>query len=146
MWVKATKPGVQLRARVVFPKEPDPARPEAPLTMLIVGDTHTKTHGWQKLTITDVPDLIGKHLPVLQTRIGRAVNTDGAYIDRLILNVYTGPGTVEIWVDDLDIGPVKPAAGGGGVRQNVRPRVRTISHMVPRDLVEARFRFAEGHS
>lgn len=36
-------------------------------------------------------------------------------------------------------------AGGGGVRQNVRPRVRTISHMVPRDLIEARFRFAEGH-
>ncbi|MNL57722.1 hypothetical protein D3C87_1813070 [compost metagenome] len=36
-------------------------------------------------------------------------------------------------------------AGGGGVRQSVRPRVRTISHMVPRDLVEARYRFAEHH-
>ena len=33
-------------------------------------------------------------------------------------------------------------AGGGGVRQSVRPRVRTLSHMVPRALVETRFHFA----
>jgi hypothetical protein len=34
-------------------------------------------------------------------------------------------------------------AGGGGVRQSVKPRVRTISHMVPRELVRAGYRFAE---
>ncbi len=107
VWVKATKPGIQLRARVVFPKEPDPARPESPLTMLVVGDTYTKTRTWQKLTLTDVPELVGKHLPVLQTKIGRAVNSTGAYVDRIVLNVYTGPGTADIWIDDLDIGPVK---------------------------------------
>ena len=33
-------------------------------------------------------------------------------------------------------------AGGGGVRQSVRPRVRTLSHLVPRHLVSARFHFA----
>lgn len=111
VWVKATKPGVQLRARVVFPKEPDPARPESPLTALLVGDTYDKARQWQKLTLTDVPALVGKRLPVLQTQTGRAVNTDGAYIDRLVLNMYTGPGAADIWVDDLDIGPVKPPAG-----------------------------------
>ncbi|KFC66237.1 hypothetical protein FF80_02498 [Devosia sp. LC5] len=35
-------------------------------------------------------------------------------------------------------------AGGGGVRQSVRPRVRTLSHMVPRDLVDMGFHFAGG--
>ena len=114
VWVKATKPGVQLRARVVFPKEPDPARPESPLTMLIVGDTYQKSRQWDKLTLTDVPALIGKHLPVLQTKIGRAVNSSGAYIDRLVLNVYTGPGTADIWIDDLDIGPVRVVEGEAG--------------------------------
>lgn len=34
-------------------------------------------------------------------------------------------------------------AGGGGVRQSIKPRVRTISHMVPRELVRAGYRFAE---
>jgi hypothetical protein len=108
VWVKATKPGVQLRARVVFPKEPDPANPQAALTMLIVGKTYEKTRQWDKLTIENVPDLMGKHLPVIQAKTGRAVNTTGAYVDRLVLNLYTGPGTVEVWIDDLDIGPVKP--------------------------------------
>ncbi len=107
VWVKATKTGVQLRARVVFPKEPDPARPESPLTMLVVGDAYADARTWKKLTLTDVPGLVGKHLPVLQTKIGRAVNSTGAYIDRLVLNLYTGPGTADIWIDDLDIGPVK---------------------------------------
>lgn len=113
VWVKATKAGVQLRARVVFPKEPDPARPEAPLTALIVGDTCDKSRQWQKLTLTDVPGLVGKQLPVLQTKIGHAVNSTGAYVDRLVLNLYTGPGTAEVWIDDIDIGPVKPPEGAG---------------------------------
>jgi hypothetical protein len=108
VWVKATKPGVQLRARVVFPKEPDPARPESPLTMLVVGDTYKKSRKWDKLTLGDVPELVGKHLPVLQARIGRAVNTGGAYVDQLVLNLYTGPGEADVWIDDLDIGPVRP--------------------------------------
>jgi len=34
-------------------------------------------------------------------------------------------------------------AGGGGVRQSVKPRVRTLSHLVPRALVSPRFHFAE---
>ena len=111
VWVKATKAGVQLRARVVLPKEPDPANPQAPLTMLVVGKTYEKPRQWDRLTISEVPALVGKHLPALQARIGRPVNDDGAYIDRLVLNVYTGPGPVDIWVDDLDIGPVAKPEG-----------------------------------
>lgn len=106
VWVKATKPGVQLRARVVFPKEPDPARPEAPLTMLVVGKAYDRPRQWDKLTLTDFPELLGKHLPALQAKINRPVNTADAYVDRLVLNVYTGPGPVDVWVDDLDVGPI----------------------------------------
>ncbi len=34
-------------------------------------------------------------------------------------------------------------AGGGGVRQSVRPRVRTLSYLVPREVVTPSFQFAE---
>ena len=112
VWVKASKSGVQLRARVVFPKEPDPARPEQPLTMLVVGDTYDKSHGWQKLNLENVPELVGKHLPIKQAEVRRAINREGAYIDRLVLNLYAGPGPLEVWVDDLDIGPVLPPPEG----------------------------------
>src|SRR5207248_5676202 len=74
VWVKATKPGIQLRARVVFPKEPDPERPESHLTTLIVADTYTDTRKWQKLNLENAPELLGKHLPILQAKIKRPVN------------------------------------------------------------------------
>src|SRR3954466_13308229 len=47
-WIKAMTAGIKVRARVVFRKEPDPARPEAPLTTLVVGDTYEKAGQWQK--------------------------------------------------------------------------------------------------
>jgi hypothetical protein len=109
VWVRSTKPGVELRARVVFPKEPDPARPETPLTMLIIGKAYErKNQTWDKLTLENVPELVARHLAPVRAKIGRDVNTADAYIDRLVLNVYTGPGPVNVWVDDLDIGPVLP--------------------------------------
>jgi hypothetical protein len=112
--VKSTKAGIQLRARVVFPNEPDPANPQSPLTAVIVGKTLDKSRRWDKLTLENVPDVLAKHLPVLRAKIGRDVNATGAYIDRLILNVYAGPGAVEVWIDDLDIGPVKSETKGAG--------------------------------
>ncbi|MCS7021087.1 MAG: hypothetical protein NZ703_03220 [Gemmataceae bacterium] len=109
VWVKATRGGIQLRARVVFPKEPDPANPQTPLTLLLQGETYPaeRTRRWWPLKLQDVPRLLSRQLPILQARIGRTVNIQGAYIDRLVLNLYTGPGPLEVWIDDLDIGPVQ---------------------------------------
>jgi hypothetical protein len=126
IWVKATRSGVQLRARVVFPKEPDPDNPQLPLTTLIVGQTYTKARSWDKLALNDVPELLNKSLPLLQARIKRAVNTTDAYIDRLVLNLYTGPGAVDVWVDDLDIGPVKSPDQADGANP-VLPTAHTRS-------------------
>jgi hypothetical protein len=125
VWVKATKTGIQLRARVVFPREPDPANPQLPLTSLIVGKTYDKSRSWEKLTLDDVPELLNKHLPVLQARIGRAVNATDAYIDRLVLNLYAGPGSVDVWVDDLDIGPVKERTDNATIGNTGIPVGRT---------------------
>jgi hypothetical protein len=152
VWVKATKPGVQLRARVVFPKEPDPERPEVPLTMLIVGDTYDGARTWKKLSLGNVPDLVGRHLPATQAKIGRAVNRTDAYIDRLVLNLYAGPGPLDVWVDDLDIGPVLPEAQPGAkepgtpgvpARQKADPaavpaRARQVEHRDRQILVDGK--------
>lgn len=108
VWVKGTKAGAQIRARVVFPKEPDPNRPEEPLTSVLLGDVYDEAKTWRKLTLTNAPELLAKHMPVLRTKVGHDVNPQGAYIDRIILNLYSGPGPLDIWIDDLDIGPVQP--------------------------------------
>jgi hypothetical protein len=40
LWVKAYRAGIQIKARVVLPREKDPQNPDAPLSTLILGDTY----------------------------------------------------------------------------------------------------------
>lgn len=110
VWVKSFRAGIQLRARVVLPKERDPKTPEAMLTTLIVGDTYPeeRVRSWHRLTLGKPADALKKVLPVLRAQLGREIDPTDAYIDRLVLNVYSGPGPSEVWIDDLDIGPCTP--------------------------------------
>jgi hypothetical protein len=107
VWVKAFRAGIQVKARVVFPKEKDPRNPNAPLTTLIAGTTYTKVRRWQQLDFGDIADVVKKQLPVLHARLGRAVDPSDAYLDRIVLNVFAGTGITELWIDDLEIGPVR---------------------------------------
>jgi hypothetical protein len=107
VWVKAFRPGIQVKARVVFPKEKDPRNPDAPLTALIAGKTYEKVRMWDVLGFGNVSEALAKQLPVLHARLGRAVDRTDAYIDRIVLNVHAGAGVTEVWIDDLEIGPVR---------------------------------------
>jgi len=114
LFVKAYRVGVQVKCRVVFPKEKDPQTPEAPLTTLLSGEVYDKVRQWQSLGLADPVDALRKHLPVLRARLGREVDSTDAFIDRVLVNVYTGPGISEVWVDDLEIGPVRGDAVAEG--------------------------------
>lgn len=110
VWVKSFRAGIQLRARVVLPKERDPKNPEAPLTTIIVGDAYPeeRVRSWHRLTMGKMADALRKQLPVLRAQLGREIDPADAFVDRLLLNVYAGPGINELWIDDLDVGPCKP--------------------------------------
>jgi len=133
VWVKATRPGTQIRARVVFPRERDPNRPDDLLTTVLVGETYTDAKTWRQLSLSQVPELLSKHMPVLRTRVGRDVNAQEAYIDRVMLNVYSGPGAVEVWIDDLDIGPVRPKPVPPGGRSPTPGTTTSIQPSKPLD-------------
>ena len=106
--VKAYRAGVQVKARVVLPQERDPKNPDAPLTVTITGERYDKVRQWQPLGFDeDALGVFKRQLPVLRAKLGREVNAAGAYLDRIIVNVYAGPGITEVWLDDLEVGPVR---------------------------------------
>jgi hypothetical protein len=105
VWIKANRPGVQLLARVVLPKERDPNNLDQPLTTLLRGDSHTSSQ-WQHLELRRPTKLAVQQQQLMRAQLNRNVDFTDAYIDRLILNVYAGPGFTEVWIDDLEIGPV----------------------------------------
>jgi hypothetical protein len=115
LWVKSNRPGTQLLARVVLPNERDPYSYEDRLTTLIRGDSYRLAGRWQRLEIGRAVALAQKKQEMMQAQLQRPINFKDAYIDMLVLNVYGGPGENEVWIDDLEMGPVlndpAPAAG-----------------------------------
>jgi hypothetical protein len=107
VFVKANRPGMQILARVVLPNERDPNNLDQRMTTLIRGELYQNVGKWQRLEFTRPVQLLKTHQHLMQNQLRREVNIDGAYIDTLYLNVYGGRGPTEVWIDDLEVGPVQ---------------------------------------
>lgn len=133
IWVKANRPGTQFLCRVVLPHERDPNDVSQPLTVLAKGDKYQLVGRWQQISLRQPTKRLREQQQILQAELKRAVDVTDAYVDRLVLNLYSGPGLTEVWVDDLEVGPVidtKPVANTGrGVtaRPAVNRRTAVIS-------------------
>jgi hypothetical protein len=106
VWIKANRPGMQLLARLVLPRERDPQNLDRPLTTLLRGDTYELVGRWQRLDLRQVRQRLREAQMMLRAELQREVNFEDAYVDQVVLNVYGGPGLNEVWIDDLEIGPV----------------------------------------
>lgn len=117
VWVRANRPGVQLLARLVLPRERNPNNLNEPLTALLRGESYSVGGGfWQPLELRKPVKQLKDEQQRLRAELKRDVNIDGAYIDRVILNVCAGPGLTEVWADDVTVGPVvepKPVQSAG---------------------------------
>jgi hypothetical protein len=139
LWLKANRPGIQLFARLVFPKERDPKNLEAPLTLLLRGDVYQKQGRWQRLELLTPVKVAQQQLQLLRAELGRDINPDGAFVDQVVLNLYAGPGLVEVWIDELEIGPVSgelpPSAASGSPNPTTPPSGQPTSLPTPRHAV-----------
>src|SRR2546422_805673 len=70
------------------------------------GDAYQNVGRWQRLSLGRPIKLAQQQQQLLQAELKRPVDFSDAYLDNLLLNVYGGPGLTEVWIDDLEIGPV----------------------------------------
>jgi hypothetical protein len=137
VWVNGHRDGLQLYARVVLPATSDPNE-EGPMTVLLPGPVSGRSTHWQKLDFAELsatlPDLLEQAVWRLRARYKVPVDISGAYVDSLVLNVYTGPGAATVWIDDIELsgsvpvhqapsqdsGPLQPA-GNKAREYSVRP-------------------------
>ena len=106
LWVKANRPGMQLFCRVVLPKERDPKNLDQPLTLTMKGDIYQLTGRWQQLTLRQPMKRLREQVNLYRAETGRDPVMAEAYVDRLFMNLYGGPGQTDVWIDDMEIGPV----------------------------------------
>lgn len=102
VWMKSDRSGPGLLLRVVLPRSTDP-RTGQPLSTILQGPSYTDQGRWQQLQMTGLPTLLTRQLHVLRMQFGPQVDGREAYVDAVLLNVYSGPGRTNVWIDDLEI-------------------------------------------
>jgi hypothetical protein len=110
---KSPRPGAQILVRVVLPHTLAPDA-SGPMTTTLSGEKYQTPNQWQTMGFRkdDLAELLKKELWFLRRKYGAHVDPREAYVDRVVLNLYSGPGEHDALIDNVEINglvPVKPA-------------------------------------
>lgn len=105
LFVRSNRAGIRLFARVVLPSDTDPDTRQASF-VLVPGTTYENTDRWQRLELSDFLPSMERQARVLRATSRRPVSLEGAYVERLVVNLFGGTGDSEVFIDDLTISPV----------------------------------------
>ena len=125
--VKADRAGLQMLAQIVLPRTKDP-RTGRPISTLVRGSSYTTVGRWQQLRIDDVPQRLLRQTRILRTQVGADIDPREAYVERVLLNIYGGPGVTRVWIDDLDIGGYVGAQSGTSGWSAADPGESSLAH------------------
>ena len=73
---------------------------------MVPGTIFDQPDRWQKLELVHMLPTIERLARVLRASSRRPVRLDGAYLERVVVNLLGGPGQSEVFLDDLEISPV----------------------------------------
>jgi hypothetical protein len=102
LWVSSDRSGLQFLAEVTLPRTRDPRSGKA-MTTYIAGSTYTAPGRWQQLAVVDLPRALLHQVHILRSQLSLNVDSREAYVSRVMLNVYGGPGVTNVWTDDLEV-------------------------------------------
>jgi hypothetical protein len=142
LFVRSTRAGVQLFARVVLPGDTDPDTKQASF-LLVPGTIYDNVDRWQRLELLDLRSSLERQARVLRASTKRPVSLEGAYVEQLVVNLFTGAGETEVYLDELSVGPV-PAALVADVAEPVQPKAEAESPLPPAATAPVRARLDRG--
>jgi hypothetical protein len=109
LFVRSNRVGVRLFGRVVLPKDIDPTTGQ-PSFVMIPGTGYENNDRWQRIELSNMRPSIERQARVLRAATRRTVDIEGAYLERVVVNLFGGIGETEVFLDDLAISPVPPEA------------------------------------
>ncbi|WP_406699824.1 hypothetical protein V5E97_13340 [Singulisphaera sp. Ch08] len=105
LFVRSNRVGVRIYGRVVLPKDIDPNTGQ-PSFVMIPGTGYENNDRWQRIELTSLRPSIERQARVLRAATSRPVDVEGAYLERVVVNLFGGMGETEVFLDDLEISPV----------------------------------------
>lgn len=120
--IRASRPGQRFMVRVVLPHTPAPSG-EGPMTTLLAGPRYRNTGKWETLSFSsnraDLQKQLQEEVWMLRQKLGPEVDARDAYIDKIVLNLYSGAGKTQVEIDDLVVNGIVSA-------ENVVEKVATL--------------------
>jgi hypothetical protein len=119
-WVSCNRPGTQLAATVVLPRAIDPETGE-PRRLLIRSNKNGRGGDWEQLDFSELARELPAQARVARAQYGGIMDERGAFVSQLVILAPGGPGTTELWVDQiamygvLNVGGQAPGAAPNGV-------------------------------
>jgi hypothetical protein len=135
LWLKSNRPGVKVYCRAVLPRERDPRDPARNMTVLLPCEPYGSTQ-WKAILLLQPKKRLQEQQRLLNLKLKRDLNVAGAYVDQVVLNVLDGTGVVDVWIDDLEAGPVLESVRSGRPVPAV-PTARPSPGAAPRRAIEA---------
>ena len=124
--VRSNRAGAQVFARVVLPSDVDPET-RAPSFVLVPGTIFDRVDRWQRLEVSRMPPSIERQARVLRASTRRPVSLEGAYVDQVIVNLMGGAGMSEVFLDDLNVGPVNQELAARWTRPGDAPSAEALA-------------------
>lgn len=110
VWIKSDRSGLQLLGRIVLPRTTDP-RTNQPYRVLVPGESYQTPGLWQRVALSALPRELQRQTRVLRAKTPQPIDPRGAYLESLVLNVFGGPGSTQVWIDAIELdGRVEPEA------------------------------------
>ncbi|WZO96038.1 hypothetical protein EP7_003011 [Isosphaeraceae bacterium EP7] len=132
LYVRASKPGTRLLAKVILPKDLD--EEGRPYFIMVPGTIYENTDRWQRLVIENFPDEVRRQVQIRRTATHRTVPLEGAYLEALILNVYSGQGQTDVFLDELSVSPVPEGATPAPTRPARTPEAAAAGDVADEDV------------
>jgi len=102
LWTRCASSGLRIGVRIVFPSSHHPVT-GGRLTAIAWGETYSDPGQWQSLKLTNLQKQFEAEVVALRQRYGPTVVIEDAFIDSIVINVFTGPGNFRLLIDDLNL-------------------------------------------
>lgn len=102
LWTRCPSAGLRIGVRIVFPSSHHPVT-GGRLTAIAWGDTYSDPGQWQSLKVTNLQKQFEAEVVALRQRFGPNIVTEDAFIDSIVMNVFTGAGSFRLLIDDLNL-------------------------------------------
>lgn len=102
VFIKSSQTGQSIGLRVRFPLVIDPATGQS-VSVIILGAKYREAGQWQMLGVGAIEKQLRLKSYALRRQYGAEANLNEAFVDAVVINAYTGPGTTTILIDNLAI-------------------------------------------